>query len=407
MPRRGRPASRSTFSSIASSSTARCTRRRGARSSASAASWRAIGFCNGARAAASHFPPRFGYPRPISTLAWATPSGNSRGAEWRSWVRSKATGSSTSPPWARNSKRQAASARAAVRQAVASTVAPWSVRSAAVVSAILIGDRAGLDADVERRLQEAGTYHVIAISGGNIAILAGLCIFLLRVVRAGPRSSALLVIVMLTAYAFVVEGGSSVGRATLMAAIYFAAQLCDHRTLPLNVAALTAAILFCADPLQVVDAGFALTFGATLGILVGMSKVADLLPASPWLPARLGHGGQSSRCVGVRGDRAPAGERVRVLARHVRRPHRQRGRDPVNDAGADCRDGRGRADVAVARVSRDGPVGSRISRSRGSSAAPRSSISFPWLTQTACASAAVGHGGVLRFADRHRVGDVP
>ena len=178
-----------------------------------------------------------------------------------------------------------ASARATVRQAVASSVGPWSVRSAAVVSAILIGDRAGLDADVERRLQEAGTYHVIAISGGNIAILAGLCIYLFRAFRAGPRNSALLVIVMLTAYAFVVEGGSSVGRATLMAAIYFAAQLCDHRTLPMNVAALTAAILFCADPLQVVDAGFALTFGATLGILVGMSKVADVLPASPWLRA--------------------------------------------------------------------------------------------------------------------------
>jgi competence protein ComEC len=178
-----------------------------------------------------------------------------------------------------------ASARAAVRQAVASSVAPWSVRSAAVVSAILIGDRAGLDADIDRRLQEAGTYHVIAISGGNIAILAGLCIFLLRVVRAGPRSSALLVIIMVTAYGFVVEGGSSVGRATLMATIYFAAQLWDHRTLAMNVAALTAAILFCADPLQVVDAGFALTFGATLGILAGMSMLADALPASPWLRA--------------------------------------------------------------------------------------------------------------------------
>ena len=66
-----------------------------------------------------------------------------------------------------------ASVRAAVRRAVASSVAPWSSRSAAIVSAILIGDRAGLEDDVQRRLQEAGTYHVIAISGGNIAILAG------------------------------------------------------------------------------------------------------------------------------------------------------------------------------------------------------------------------------------------
>jgi competence protein ComEC len=177
----------------------------------------------------------------------------------------------------------ASTARAAIRRAVASTVAPWSARSAAVVDAILIGDRAGLDTAVERRLQEAGTYHVIAISGGNIAILAGLCIVLLRIMRCGPRISAVLVGVMLTSYAFVVEGGSSVARATLMAAIYFSALLFDHRTLPLNVAALTAAILFCIDPLQVVDAGFALTFGATVGILVGMSKFSEALPVSPWL----------------------------------------------------------------------------------------------------------------------------
>ena len=141
-----------------------------------------------------------------------------------------------------------ASVRAAIRRAVASSVAPWGARSAAVVSAILIGDRAGLEDDVQRRLQEAGTYHVIAISGGNIAILAGLLIVLLRVCRAGPRSSAILVILMLTSYASVVEGGSSVGRATLMAAIYFAAQACDHRPLPLNVAALTAAICSARFP---------------------------------------------------------------------------------------------------------------------------------------------------------------
>jgi competence protein ComEC len=174
-----------------------------------------------------------------------------------------------------------ASIRAAVRRSLASSVAPWSRRSAAVVAAILIGDRAGLDDDVERRLQEAGTYHVIAISGGNIAILAGLCLCLLRALRVGPRLSAVLLIAILTGYAMVVEGGSSVGRATLMAVIYFAAQIWDYRTRPVNVSALTAAILLCAGPLQVVDAGFALTFGATLGILIGLSRMSDRF-AIPW-----------------------------------------------------------------------------------------------------------------------------
>ena len=41
-----------------------------------------------------------------------------------------------------------------------------------IMAGRLIGDRAGLDDAVVRRLQEAGTFHVIAISGGNIAVLA-------------------------------------------------------------------------------------------------------------------------------------------------------------------------------------------------------------------------------------------
>ena len=170
-----------------------------------------------------------------------------------------------------------AAARSFVRTAIAATVARWSTRSAAVVTAILIGDRAGLDAEVERSLQEAGTYHVIAISGGNIAILAGLCVFLLRAARVGRRLSPLLVIGVLVLYGVMVEGGPSVTRATAMAAIYFAVQIFDHRTPPANVVAVVAALVFCLAPLQILDAGFALTFAATLAIIVGLSRFSAVL----------------------------------------------------------------------------------------------------------------------------------
>ena len=63
--------------------------------------------------------------------------------------------------------------------------------SAAIVTAIVIGDRTGLDDAVERRLQEAGTYHVIAISGGNIAILAGLTLAAFRLVGMLGRAAML------------------------------------------------------------------------------------------------------------------------------------------------------------------------------------------------------------------------
>ncbi len=48
------------------------------------------------------------------------------------------------------------------------------------------------------------------------------------------------------------------------------------------MAALAAAILLSLQPLQIVDAGFALTFGATLGIIVGMSRMRALARLPLW-----------------------------------------------------------------------------------------------------------------------------
>jgi competence protein ComEC len=172
----------------------------------------------------------------------------------------------------------AADLRAFTRRAMTSAIGRWSPRSAAIVTAILIGDRAGLDDELQRQLQEAGTYHVIAISGGNIAILAGLAIIGFRLAGALGRTAMLTAIAALVSYGYLVGGGASVNRATLMAVVYFAARAIDLRGSPINVLALAAGLLVAADPLAVAEAGFLLTFGATVGILIGV-------PALP--PARL------------------------------------------------------------------------------------------------------------------------
>ena len=158
--------------------------------------------------------------------------------------------------------------RAYSRHAITAAVGRWSRQSAAIVAAIVIGDRAGLDPGVQRRLQEAGTYHVIAISGGNIAILAGLLLGFFRLAGVLGRTAMVTAIFALIAYALLVGGGASVDRATLMAAVYFAARAVDQRHGPLNTLALVAAWLIAADPLSVADPAFLLTCGATLAILL-------------------------------------------------------------------------------------------------------------------------------------------
>lgn len=179
----------------------------------------------------------------------------------------------------------AAVIRAWTRRAISAHVGIWSRTSAAIVTALLIGDRAGLDKEVERRLQEAGTYHVIAISGGNIALLAGAMAALLTLLRIKHRRAAIAPILTLLAYAFVVGGGASVVRATAMAVVYLAARYGDHRSPPMNALGIAAAVIVCASPLAIFEPGFVLTFGATLAILIGVRRVGPLLPRHPALRA--------------------------------------------------------------------------------------------------------------------------
>jgi competence protein ComEC len=161
----------------------------------------------------------------------------------------------------------AASIRARTRAAIDRHVAPYGAQSAAIATAILIGDRAALTPGLELQLQEAGTYHVIAISGGNIAILAGLCLGGLRLLGIRGRLASIAAIATLGAYSVIAIGGASVMRATLMAVIYLAVRLIDQRTAPANAISLTAAIVLLTTPLAIVDVGFWLTFGATVALL--------------------------------------------------------------------------------------------------------------------------------------------
>ncbi|MFL6280356.1 MAG: DNA internalization-related competence protein ComEC/Rec2 [Vicinamibacterales bacterium] len=180
----------------------------------------------------------------------------------------------------------AASARAWVRRRLVRCVGRWDPRSAGIAIAILIGDRSGLSDVDERRLQEAGTYHVIAISGGNVAILAALLLGLFRFlnVPGGPAAGA--TIVALLFYGHLASGGASVSRAVTGACVYLCGRMLDQRGPPLNALAVSAVLGLAVSPLAAFDGGFILSFGATLGILIGVPRLERLLRGDSNAPAR-------------------------------------------------------------------------------------------------------------------------
>lgn len=168
-----------------------------------------------------------------------------------------------------------------VRRAARRFVAPRRPDAAAVIPATLIGDRAALPDQVQRRLQAAGTYHAIVISGAHIAILTSVCFVLFRVVVRSFRWVAFATMSVVVTYGWLVGGSPSVGRAVVAACIYLGVSLIGLRPRALNVLGATALVAAVADPLATLDAGAWLSFGATLGIVVGARRFAHWAARPP------------------------------------------------------------------------------------------------------------------------------
>ncbi len=169
-------------------------------------------------------------------------------------------------------------------RAVAGLKAALPMPESALLSGILLGLDGDIPAGVERAFQDTGTAHIIAISGFNIAIVAGLFFSLFR--RLLSRWWALLLAVLALAFYTVLVGGAPpVTRAALMGSIGLLGNQLGRRSSGANALTFTAALMAAFNPHLPWDVGFQLSFCATLGlVLFGDSLQRGL---NGWLEQRL------------------------------------------------------------------------------------------------------------------------
>ena len=156
--------------------------------------------------------------------------------------------------------------------------------SGSVLEALLLGERGRLEPEVNLSLQASGLFHLIAISGAHIAVFTFLLFRLLRLIRLPRRSVSVLLIMFLIFYAYLVEGRASVLRAVIMTILFLAGKLLWRDVRLLNTVSLSAFVLLLWNPAGLWDAGFQLTFAATLSLIL---FVPPLLRGLPRLPLRL------------------------------------------------------------------------------------------------------------------------
>jgi competence protein ComEC len=138
-------------------------------------------------------------------------------------------------------------------------------------SSLMAGILLGVDTGLTRELQDAfkntGTAHIIAISGFNISIIAG--IFFAFFSRFfGERRGAVIAIVVIALYTVIVGADAAVVRAAIMGSLALFAKQVGRRQFALNTLLAVAFMMTLWNPLFVWDVGFQLSFFATLGLIL-------------------------------------------------------------------------------------------------------------------------------------------
>jgi competence protein ComEC len=139
---------------------------------------------------------------------------------------------------------------------------------AGLLAGILLGVRADMDRPLYEALLITGTLHIVALSGANISILAGLIGSSLSKLRISRRITGLLNILIIIGFVGFVGPTPSVVRAAIMASLALLSQLAGKSVWPVWIWVVTTGIMLSLSPRLATDISFQLSAGATLGIIL-------------------------------------------------------------------------------------------------------------------------------------------
>lgn len=183
--------------------------------------------------------------------------------------------------------------RAAIADGLSSGV---SGERRAVLLGIVLGEDEGLDDHLRADFRASGLYHLLAVSGQNVALVAGgvlLLAWLLGVPRMAGQVGALTAIV---GYVMAVGAQPSVIRAGVAGCLASLAWICARERDRWWFLLLGALVLLVWSPYNLLDPGFQLSFSAVAAIFVAVPPIMSRLEGYPIPRALAGTLAVSAAC---------------------------------------------------------------------------------------------------------------
>ena len=165
--------------------------------------------------------------------------------------------------------------------------ARFSEETAGVLEASLLGNRYNISLSAAERFRAGGTFHVLVISGLQIAFIGGLVFFITRSLTRRKLLQFFIAATFLWAYTIAVGADASVARAALMFTLVVFAPVVWRRSNSLNVIGASGLALLVLRPGNLFDPSFQLTFLSVLAIVsFAVPVMQSMQRVGSWRPTR-------------------------------------------------------------------------------------------------------------------------
>ncbi|MFW6297680.1 MAG: DNA internalization-related competence protein ComEC/Rec2 [Desulfosalsimonas sp.] len=166
-----------------------------------------------------------------------------------------------------------------------------SRKSAAVLSALVVGKRSRIDPELREAFNRAGASHLLAISGLHVGIVAACSFLIFRLIFSlsvslllrgwAVRAAAVLAILPVAAYVAISGMSPSTQRAGIMITIFLFAFILEKPYHPANTLASAALFILAVYPPGLFSISFQLSFAAVSAIFFGLYLFSDTFVFSP------------------------------------------------------------------------------------------------------------------------------
>ena len=153
-----------------------------------------------------------------------------------------------------------------------------------LAAAVLTGDRSGLSQAANEEMRASNLYHLVSISGTHMAMLVAFVFGFIRTgvalvpplaLRISAKKAAALVALPVAAGYLVLAGRDmATERAFVMVAVVLVAVLLDRQAMSVRAVAIAALIVLGMRPEALLNAGFQMSFAASLALVVVFGRLS-------------------------------------------------------------------------------------------------------------------------------------